>query len=75
MLVNENGEAMLSETGLAEFFDVIGLVLYGKAEDIRSMPPECMNTQSYTPQGDIYSFGCLAIGTPFYFVCCAVPRS
>lgn len=37
------------------------------------MPPEYVKTRNYTPKGDIYSFGCLAMGASLDFV--AVPST
>lgn len=69
VLIGPDGEAVLAEAGLAEFLDGIGSVLYGKEEDLRHLPPEYATSRKYTPEGDMYSFGCLAIGTsPFLHI-------
>jgi len=61
VLINEEGNAMLGETGVARFCERVGTVRYGKAEDVRHLPPEFLETGEHTVEGDMYSFGCLSL--------------
>lgn len=62
VFVNDDREAVLGEVGLADFFENLGSVRYGKAEDVRHLAPEFLETGKHTAEADIYAFGCLAMG-------------
>lgn len=62
IIVDNDQEVVLSEVGLAEFFETLGSVRYGKAADVRHLAPEFLETGKHTVESDMYSFGCLGMG-------------
>lgn len=61
--MSREGAVKLAQAGLAEFFERVALVRYGQAEDVRYLAPESLETGRHSVEADMYSVGCLALGT------------